>query len=73
MFDPTDNLLNAINNQTKENFDSFLLMADGGGKTMITGACSQDDMAYLFYEACKKSPELHLAMTTALIMLQRGN
>ena len=31
MFDPTDKLLKAINNQTNREFDKFFLMADGGG------------------------------------------
>ena len=72
MFDPTDRLLKAINNQTNGKFDKFLLMADGGGKTLVTGACSPDDMAYMLYEAGKKSPTIHMAMFAALMMLEKG-
>ncbi|MCC4358516.1 hypothetical protein [Limosilactobacillus reuteri] len=47
-------------------------MADGGGKTLVTGACSPDDMAYMLYEAGKKSPTIHMAMIAALMMLEKG-
>ncbi|MBB1078931.1 hypothetical protein H5S09_04030 [Limosilactobacillus sp. STM2_1] len=68
MNNPTD-ILKAINEQTKEKFDNFILMADGGEKTLITGEGSREDMAYLLYEAAKKAPQIRLAMIAALTML----